>query len=192
MGVLQRFKVETVLSCISFLKRPFARKFNTHKILLVHCWQIWENMESKFILIANNKHVKAEKKYQFPSGLRVPTGRVSQELTGRNDYERLVPLERWQEISPWITAEHGLNITQIKFVHAELFQKKKSYRWISCRERVITRSFQQCDFLSQTDCSHTKSNGFNYFRWSKKRILLANQRAHQRVNLPPTRVGKII
>ena len=34
------FEVETVLSCISFLKRPFARKFNTHKILLVHCWQI--------------------------------------------------------------------------------------------------------------------------------------------------------
>ena len=36
-------------------------------------------MESKFILIANNKHVKAEKKYQFPRGLVCQTGRVSQD-----------------------------------------------------------------------------------------------------------------
>ena len=50
-------------------------------------------MESKFILIANNKHVKAEKKYQFPCSL-VCQPDASVKLTGRNDYERLVSLER--------------------------------------------------------------------------------------------------
>ena len=53
-------------------------------------------MESKFILIANNKHVKAEKKYQFPRGLVCqPDASVKTvKLTGRNDHLRLVPLER--------------------------------------------------------------------------------------------------
>ena len=50
-------------------------------------------MESKFILIANNKHVKTEKKYQFPRGL-VCQPDASVKLTGRNDHSRLVPLER--------------------------------------------------------------------------------------------------